>query len=429
MYNYIVILLVIVFVFRNYLSNEYFTSLNYYLKMKYLSTKNKIVIKEKLELDGPLKTDKLCIDGYCITDQNLGFMSEIPYKYKDKIVYKNKENSIDFEITEEDLYKLNHYWFEGQIVWYYGNITKIPKGWALCDGKNGNPDLRDKFVVGSGETYKQDQEGGEEKVVLTEDDMPKHSHQFNPYMLDSGNKYFNDKTIQIDICPDRYSLSSGPDPLRCPAIYVTVNKGPLKGDRVKGGGPCCYAGWANDFKEGAAETMCNNAGGMWVNYYLNEKLCSTVAKCTKENLLDFWKNPYVCMMPNTFKKFQYQCPDNTLYWVGQGANGLPLGTGGKVVGGGGKPNAPFDAKLSNKTVECSPLPKKPEHSVYNEGCVSDAKTGKETNCKSFIPLAKENTFQGSEDVDFEPVGGGKPHNNMPPYFGLYYIIKLKKEEI
>lgn len=126
MYIYVIIL-IIVFLFRRYLSNEYFTSLSYYLKMKYLTTTNTIILKEKLELDGQLKTKELCIDGYCITDKDLGFMSEIPYKDETEIRYKNKDNSIDFKITEEDLYRLNHYWFEGQVVWYYGNIKKYLK--------------------------------------------------------------------------------------------------------------------------------------------------------------------------------------------------------------------------------------------------------------------------------------------------------------
>ena len=27
----------------------------------------------------------------------------------------------------------------------------IPKGWIICDGKNGTPDLRDKFVLKNGQ--------------------------------------------------------------------------------------------------------------------------------------------------------------------------------------------------------------------------------------------------------------------------------------
>lgn len=38
---------------------------------------------------------------------------------------------------------------DGIILWW-GQISTIPAGWALCDGTNGTPDLRDRFVVGAG---------------------------------------------------------------------------------------------------------------------------------------------------------------------------------------------------------------------------------------------------------------------------------------
>lgn len=37
----------------------------------------------------------------------------------------------------------------GVIVAWSGAIADIPQGWALCDGTNGTPDLRDKFIVGA----------------------------------------------------------------------------------------------------------------------------------------------------------------------------------------------------------------------------------------------------------------------------------------
>ncbi len=37
----------------------------------------------------------------------------------------------------------------GVIVAWSGAIANIPTGWALCDGSNGTPDLRDKFIVGA----------------------------------------------------------------------------------------------------------------------------------------------------------------------------------------------------------------------------------------------------------------------------------------
>jgi microcystin-dependent protein len=35
------------------------------------------------------------------------------------------------------------------ITLWSGSVTSIPSGWVLCDGTNGTPDLRDKFVVGA----------------------------------------------------------------------------------------------------------------------------------------------------------------------------------------------------------------------------------------------------------------------------------------
>jgi microcystin-dependent protein len=40
----------------------------------------------------------------------------------------------------------------GSIVMWSGLITTIPSGWALCDGTNGTPDLRERFIVGAGLT-------------------------------------------------------------------------------------------------------------------------------------------------------------------------------------------------------------------------------------------------------------------------------------
>jgi hypothetical protein len=37
----------------------------------------------------------------------------------------------------------------GLIAMWKGSIASIPAGWALCNGANGTPDLRDKFVVGA----------------------------------------------------------------------------------------------------------------------------------------------------------------------------------------------------------------------------------------------------------------------------------------
>jgi microcystin-dependent protein len=48
----------------------------------------------------------------------------------------------------------------GQIIMWYGNVINIPQGWALCNGANATPDLRDKFIVGAGSTYALSATGG-----------------------------------------------------------------------------------------------------------------------------------------------------------------------------------------------------------------------------------------------------------------------------
>ena len=72
----------------------------------------------------------------------------------------------------------------GFICAWYGKIDAIPKGWILCDGKNGTPNLVDRFILGSNEltigTF-----GGSKKhnhIVTTKDhkltieQMPSHKH-------------------------------------------------------------------------------------------------------------------------------------------------------------------------------------------------------------------------------------------------------------
>ncbi len=50
--------------------------------------------------------------------------------------------------------------WRGMITMWSGDITKIPPGWALCDGTNGTPDLRGRFVLGYNPTQQTDPSGG-----------------------------------------------------------------------------------------------------------------------------------------------------------------------------------------------------------------------------------------------------------------------------
>jgi len=62
----------------------------------------------------------------------------------------------------------------GVIVMWSGSTGSVPSGWALCNGSNGTPDLRDRFVVGAGNLYAVDATGGSKDAVVVS-----HTHSFS----------------------------------------------------------------------------------------------------------------------------------------------------------------------------------------------------------------------------------------------------------
>ena len=48
----------------------------------------------------------------------------------------------------------------GVVKMWYGNASAVPEGWAICDGTQGTPDLRDSFIIGAGGKYALDARGG-----------------------------------------------------------------------------------------------------------------------------------------------------------------------------------------------------------------------------------------------------------------------------
>jgi len=68
---------------------------------------------------------------------------------------------------------------QGGIIMWSGLIASIPTGWGLCDGTNGTPDLRNRFVVGAGDAYDRNDTGGSDSVTLTESEIPAHNHSMS----------------------------------------------------------------------------------------------------------------------------------------------------------------------------------------------------------------------------------------------------------
>jgi len=74
----------------------------------------------------------------------------------------------------------------GMISLWYGSIGSVPSGWYLCDGSNGTPDLRDRFVIGAGSSYSVGATGGSANHTLTTAEMPTHTHNATSVVTDPG---------------------------------------------------------------------------------------------------------------------------------------------------------------------------------------------------------------------------------------------------
>lgn len=82
----------------------------------------------------------------------------------------------------------------GIITMWSGATNAVPSGWALCDGNNGTPNLKDRFIVGAGQRYAVGNVGGSitqtpsvwtnaagtginvAGTAITKDQMPWHTH-------------------------------------------------------------------------------------------------------------------------------------------------------------------------------------------------------------------------------------------------------------
>jgi len=69
----------------------------------------------------------------------------------------------------------------GMIMLWSGATNNIPTGFVICNGSNSTPDLRNRFVVGAGDTYAVDATGGSANATL-----PTHNHSATSSVTDPG---------------------------------------------------------------------------------------------------------------------------------------------------------------------------------------------------------------------------------------------------
>ena len=123
----------------------------------------------------------------------------------------------------------NHLVPPGAIIMWSGAINDIPVGWALCDGSNGTPDLRDRFIVGAGKSYNVGNTGGANTVALSINSLPPHTHgagtldtnttgsHYHSFVMLEGSNYVQESerasviATNLDIIATEYSTASAGD--------------------------------------------------------------------------------------------------------------------------------------------------------------------------------------------------------------------------
>lgn len=81
----------------------------------------------------------------------------------------------------------------GLISLWSGSTGSIPVDWLLCDGTNGTPDLRDRFIIGAGNNYAVNATGGSaDSIVVAHTHTvtdPGHHHVYQ-MLTGSGSQFF-----------------------------------------------------------------------------------------------------------------------------------------------------------------------------------------------------------------------------------------------
>jgi microcystin-dependent protein len=74
----------------------------------------------------------------------------------------------------------------GAILLWRDPLASIPRGWSLCDGTKGTPDLTERFVLGVFPDQDPGETGGSSTLALTEAQLAEHDHA---YATDPGGEH------------------------------------------------------------------------------------------------------------------------------------------------------------------------------------------------------------------------------------------------
>lgn len=108
-----------------------------------------------------------------------------PIRVDEGIKYNPSTNTLSVGILTATTFNVTNAGVipSGGIIMWSGAANAIPNGWVLCDGQGSTPDLRNRFVIGAGDTFAVDATGGSANAVVVEHTHtltdPGHSHSYS----------------------------------------------------------------------------------------------------------------------------------------------------------------------------------------------------------------------------------------------------------
>lgn len=159
---------------------------------------------EELNLLGRENNKEVPIKGTGIYSSNSCFLKA---QYTSLYELPPQDSSSKFASTEW----VNKLIPKGSIIMFNGLSSEIPKGWHICDGTEGTPNLTGKFIKASntsGET------GGKSTIQISEENMPRHTHTFVGNQVTTSESGAHTHTIRgkygkSDNANDRNCLETG----------------------------------------------------------------------------------------------------------------------------------------------------------------------------------------------------------------------------
>ena len=119
-------------------------------------------------------------NGKCDTSASANDMKSAYQTCTDvNIKVTDKENKSLYEFNSISLLSTTYAYPVGAIIPYTGDLSNVPEDWALCDGKNGTPDLNNIFLKGTNKQSEIGETGGNNQFVIQQANLPSATFDIN----------------------------------------------------------------------------------------------------------------------------------------------------------------------------------------------------------------------------------------------------------